>query len=46
VAGLLTPAALGEDTDAATVDGFTVTLDGTLQAGQESTLTFTVTPRR
>ena len=43
VAGLLTPVALGEDTDTATVDGFTATLDGTLRAGQESSLTFTVT---
>ena len=43
VAGTFTPAALGEDTATATVDGFTVTLVGTLCAGQESTLTFTVT---
>lgn len=43
VAGALTPVGLGEDTAAVTVDGFTVTVDGTLQAGQESELTFTVT---
>lgn len=42
VAGALTPVTLGKDTATATVDGFTVTVDGTLRAGQESTLTFTV----
>ena len=43
VAGTFTPVAQGEDSDTATVDGLTVTLDGALRAGQESTLTFTVT---
>ncbi len=44
VAGdLAAPITAGPDTDSAEVDGFTVALDGTLQAGQESTLTFTVT---
>ena len=42
VAGTFVPVALAEDTDTAPVDGFTVTVDGMLRAGQESTLTFTV----
>ena len=43
VAGNLSPAAPGEATDSSTVDGFTITVAGTLRAGQESTLTFRVT---
>jgi hypothetical protein len=42
VAGAFTPVTPGEDSRTARVDGFTVTLDGTVRAGQESTLKFTV----
>lgn len=43
VAGSLIPDPLGDDSRVATVDGFTIALDGTLQAGQESTLRFSLT---
>ena len=43
VAGDLAPTPAGPDTDTATVDGYTVGIAGRLRAGQESTLTFTVT---
>lgn len=47
VGGALTPVMPGKDTDTdirtAVADGFTVTAKGTLRAGQESMLTFTVT---
>ena len=43
VAGDLQPVPLGEDTTESTVDGLTVTLDGTPAAGTSSMLTFTVT---
>lgn len=43
VAGDLQPVTLGKDATKSTVDGFTVTLDGTPAAGTSSMLTFTVT---
>jgi len=43
VAGDLQPIPLGKDTTQSSVDGFTVTLDGTPAAGTSSMLTFTVT---
>ena len=43
VAGAFTPVTPGEDSRTATVDGFAVTLYGTVQAGQEARLSFTVT---
>ena len=42
VSGTYTPDALPAPSATATVDGYTVTLDGTLKAGGESDLTFTV----
>jgi len=42
VAGALDPVPLAGDTTTDSVDGFSVTLDGTLRSGTESTLTFTV----
>ncbi|MER6344257.1 hypothetical protein ACWC10_07010 [Streptomyces sp. NPDC001595] len=42
VSGAYTPDALPAAAATATVDGYTVTLDGTLRAGGESDLTFTV----
>lgn len=43
VAGDLQPTTLAADTSEATVDGFTVTLDGAPAAGTDAMLTFTVT---
>jgi len=43
VAGDYEPAAPSEDSRTATVDGYTVTLDGNVAAGQEAKLTLTVT---
>lgn len=43
IAGDLTATTVRADTDTASVDGYTVAVDGTPRAGQESTLTFTVT---
>ena len=43
VAGDLQPVPLGQDTTESTVDGLTVTLDGTPAAGTSSMLRFTVT---
>jgi hypothetical protein len=43
VAGTLTPVVASAESRTATVDDFTVTVDGTVRAGQESMLTFTVT---
>jgi hypothetical protein len=43
VAGSFTPVVASKDSRTSTVDDFTVALDGTVQAGQESMLTLTVT---
>jgi hypothetical protein len=43
VAGALIPVVASEESHTATVDDFTVALDGKVRAGQESMLTFTVT---